>query len=260
MTNFINELNCAVILKNKLIVTDIKIFLINKSILKNFEDAKLPEEYLEQLIKRIYNKIGINSLNEFKKYLELNKIEYKNVVNKVEIEALWNELIVAKFSSQIKIDKEKLLLNIKKNQNKAYKSYLMSEIFFEANDNSDLKKKFNEIKLTIIDKGFDNAALKYSSSETASTGGKLDWINENSLNKTIRKSIDNLEINKFTKPIVLPGGFLILRINDIKNTKVEIDVEKELIKLKNYERNNQLSQYSKIYYNKIKKNLEISEL
>ena len=77
--------------------------------------------------------------------------------------------------------------------------------------------------------------------------------------------IKTIPLNKFiyevfTKPIVLPAGFLILKINDVKNTKVEIDVEKELIKLKNYEKNNQLNQYSKIYYNKIKKNLEISEL
>ena len=70
----------------------------------------------------------------------------------------------------------------------------------------------------------------------------------------------DLDINEFTKPIVVPGGFLILQINDIKNTKIEIDIEKELKKLVNYEKNNQLNQYSKIYFSKIKKNLEINEL
>ena len=43
--------------------------------------------------------------------------------------------------------------------------------------------------------------------------------------------IKNLKINEFTKPIVVPGGFLILQINDIKNTKIEIDIEKELKKV-----------------------------
>jgi peptidyl-prolyl cis-trans isomerase SurA len=80
------------------------------------------------------------------------------------------------------------------------------------------------------------------------------------LNKSIKLAIDNLAINDFTKPIAVPGGFLILQVNDIKNTKIEIDVEKELNKLKNYEKNNQLNQYSKIYFNKVKKDLEISEL
>ena len=58
----------------------------------------------------------------------------------------------------------------------------------------------------------------------------------------------------------MPGGFLILQVNDIKNTKITIDVDKELKKLLNYEKNYQLNQYSKIYYNKIKKDLEINEL
>ena len=88
----------------------------------------------------------------------------------------------------------------------------------------------------------------------------MDWINENSLNKNIKIAINNLKINDFTKPINVPGGFLILQINDIKNTKIEIDVEKEFKKLENYEKNNQLNQYSKIYFNKVKKDLEISEL
>jgi peptidyl-prolyl cis-trans isomerase SurA len=58
----------------------------------------------------------------------------------------------------------------------------------------------------------------------------------------------------------VPSGFLILKINDIKNTKIEIDIDNEYKKMENYEKNNQLNQYSKIYFNKIKKDLEISEL
>ena len=53
---------------------------------------------------------------------------------------------------------------------------------------------------------------------------------------------------------------MILQINDIKKTEVKINIDKEFKKLENYEKNKQLNQYSKIYFNKIKKNLEISEL
>ena len=59
---------------------------------------------------------------------------------------------------------------------------------------------------------------------------------------------------------MVPGGFLILQINDIKNTKFEIDIDNELKKMINLEKNKQLNQYSKIYFNKIKKNLDINEL
>ena len=167
--------------------------------------------------------------------------------------------ILIKFSSKVKINEKELRDRIK-NNNKFIKSYLLSEISFEVSNLKELDNKFQEISKAINNKGFDFAALKYSTSPTSTLGGKLDWINENSLNKSIKTTINNLKINEFTKPINVPSGFLILQINDIKKTKIEIDIEKELKKLKNYEKNSQLNQYSKIYFNKVKKDLEISEL
>ena len=226
---------------------------------KNFDNPKIPEKYLEQILKNIYSKIGLNSINDFEKYLTTNDINFEDVKTKLETEALWNELIIIKFSSQVKINEKSLREKINKNS-KFLKSYLMSEISFEALNLKDLNDKFIEISYAINNEGFDFAALKYSTSPTSNLGGKMDWINENSLNKTIKAAILDLKINDFTKPITVPGGFLILQINDIKKDEVQIDVEKELKRLINYEKNNQLNQYSQVYFNKIKKNLQIDEL
>ena len=226
---------------------------------KNFNNPNIPQKILEQILKNVYSRIGINNLNDFKEYLRINDVNFEDVKNKLETEALWNELILIKFSSKIKINEE-YLKNIIQNNNKFIKSYLMSEISFEILNLTDLDNKFLEISNSIKKEGFDFAALKYSISPTSNIGGKLDWINENSLNKNIKEAIKDLKINEFTKPITVPGGFLILQINDIKNTKIEVDADKELKKLVEFEKNNQLNQYSKIYFNKIKKDLEIDEL
>ena len=226
---------------------------------KNFNNPQIPQKILEQILQNVYSRIGLTNLNDFKKYLIENNVDFENVKNKLEVEALWNELILIKFSAKVKVDEKNLRKQIN-NNSKFLKSYLLSEISFEVSNLKNLEDKFIEISDVINNQGFDFAALKYSVSPTSSLGGKLDWINENSLNKSIKLAIDNLAINDFTKPIAVPGGFLILQVNDIKNTKIEIDVEKELNKLKNYEKNNQLNQYSKIYFNKVKKDLEISEL
>jgi peptidyl-prolyl cis-trans isomerase SurA len=231
----------------------------NIEIKKNLENPKVPEKFLEQILMNIYTKIGLSNLNDFKKYLIINEVDFENVKKKLEIEALWNELIIFKFSSKVKIDKKKLKDEIIKN-NSFLKSYLMSEISFEVSNIKNLENKFLEISNVINNKGFDFAALQYSSSPTSNLGGKLDWINENSLNDTIKEAIIDLKINDFTKPIAVPGGFLILQINDMKNIKIDIDIDNELEKLINFEKNNQLSQYSKIYFNKVKKDLKISEL
>jgi peptidyl-prolyl cis-trans isomerase SurA len=226
---------------------------------KNFNNPKIPQQILDQILQNVYSRIGITNLENFNKYLEINNIDFKSLKNKLEIEALWNELILIKFSSKVKINKKELRKRIKDN-NKFLKSYLLSEIYFDVLNLKELDKKYLEISKTIDEKGFDFAALKYSISPTSSLGGKLDWINENSLNESIKSEIKSLTINNITKPINVPGGFLILQIRDIKNNKIEIDVEKELKKLENYEKNNQLNQYSKIYFDKVKKDLEISEL
>ena len=226
---------------------------------KNFNNPQIPEKFLDRILQNVYLKIGLENINDFKEYLAFNNIDFENVKNKLEIEALWNELILIKFSSKVKIDEENLRKKIQDN-NKFSKSYLLSEISFEVSNLENLESKYGEISNVINNKGFDFAALKYSISATSNFGGKLDWINENSLNKQIKDEIKNLKINDFTKPINVSGSFLILKMNDIKSIQIKVNVENELKKLINFEKNNQLNQYSKIYFNKVKKNLQIDEL
>jgi peptidyl-prolyl cis-trans isomerase SurA len=149
---------------------------------KNFNNPKIPQKFLDQILQNIYSKIGFNNLDEFKRYLTSNNTDLDTVKNKLEIEALWNELILIKFSSKVKINEKELRNRIKKNQN-FIKSYLLSEISFEVSNLKELDNKFQEISKVIINKGFDFAALKYSiSSNVLILEVKLDWINENSLN------------------------------------------------------------------------------
>ena len=110
-----------------------------------------------------------------------------------------------------------------------------------------------------LDDGFENAAALYSTSQSSKNGGDLGWINENSVNKKILKNISKLEIGKYTNPILIPGGFLILKIKDKKQIEKEIDFEKELdLRIRSLQ-NQQLNQYSNIYFNKVKKDIVINE-
>ena len=229
-------------------------------ILKNFDNPKLPDEYLDSLMVNIYTKLGIKNLINFKTYLKSNNINYNFVLSKIETEALWNELIFLKFSNKVKINENQLLKKIVENQNNISKSYLMSEILFEVNENENVQEKYKQISKVILNDGFENAALKYSISETAKSGGELNWINENSLNNKIKKELKKKEKNQFTNPITLPGGFLILKINDIKETKIEKNTEKELKKLITDSKNSQLNQFSIMYFNKVKEDIEINEI
>ena len=179
---------------------------------------------------------------------------------KIRIETVWNQLIFQKYNEQVKIDLEKLrkkILKQKENQN----SYLLSEILFRSETNEDVNKKYELIKKSIENVGFKNSANIYSIADTSKVGGKIGWVNENQLSKEIVKKLEKLKINEYTKPINLIEGYLLLKVEDIKKIKNNnLNIDKELKKLENYERNKQLNRMSNIFFNKIKSNTTINEI
>ena len=228
-------------------------------ILKNFKNLDVNEEYLDLLIKNIYNNLKINSHEEFKNYLKNYNLEIRDIEEKIKIEALWNDLIVKKYNSKININIEQIKRDIKNTKSLINKNYLLSEIVFEIKDTKKLNEKYILIKKSTEDIGFKNTASIYSISDTSKIGGNIGWINERSLSKVIYENIYQLKKGEISKPLIIPGGILILKINDIKNETMKLDPEKELERIVSFKKNRQLNQYSKIYFNKVKKNQELSE-
>jgi peptidyl-prolyl cis-trans isomerase SurA len=223
---------------------------------KHFKEIKIKEEYLDFLLRDMFLRLDLESLDEFEVYLKNYDLTLETVKKKITINALWNELIMKKYTSQVAINEEQIRKKISKIDNIQSKEYLLSEIIFEIENKKDLQKKYNEIVKSIAEIGFENSASTYSISETANTGGEIGWISENSLNNKIKENINHLQIGEISKPIILSNGILILKIVNNKTSKIKIDLQTEFKKALDYERNRQLSQYSTIYYNKVKKNLE----
>ena len=225
---------------------------------KNFKEIKLNEDYSELLLKNIYSRLNLKSIDEFEIYLKNYDLKIIDIEKKITIDALWNELIIKKYSSKIVINEAALKKEILKNSKIQSKEYQLSEIIFDVENKEEIEKKYKKVVKSINEIGFENSAATYSFSESAKIGGDIGWINESSLNNNIRKNINGLKIGEFTKPIILSNGILILKLINTKNSETNIDIENELKKAINYERNRQMNQYSKIYYNKIKKNLDFN--
>ncbi len=252
----LDKKNLNSIAKNSLIREKIK----ENEILKYTKTIKINQKFLEKLIKNRYAKLNLNNKNEFLNYLKNYDIDIENIEKKISIETVWNQLIYQKFSSKVKIDKNSLKKQIEETFSKGEKSYLLSEIVISANNKNLLNKKLKEIKEEISNNSFNNAALLYSNSDTSELGGKLGWINESSLNKNISEKLKNLKIKEITEPIFTANGYLILKIDDIKFIEKNYDKEKELENLIMFKTNQQLNQFSNIYFKKIKKNTNINEL
>ena len=229
-------------------------------ILRNYKSIEVEQTFMKELISSSYKKLGFKDLESFKIHLDNNSISFENFKNKIAIDSLWNEIIFFKFQKKIKIDKDNLRNQIIEKKDKEIKSYLLSEIVFNVDEKLNFKSKYNQIKEDILEKGFDNAALLHSISNTSNSGGELGWIEENSLNSKLQKTILKLNIGEITEPIIIQGGFLILKLNNTKKIKNKVDVEVELKKLIAKETNQQLNQLSNIYFNKVKKEIQINEI
>jgi peptidyl-prolyl cis-trans isomerase SurA len=260
-----NEYNYLLALNNKLKnLEKEKIFNIAREsiirekikkveLIRNSIQLDMDIRYLDQLYKNIYLGLNLKSLDSFKEYLKTYNLDFETVQKKLQIDALWNVLIVRKYNSKIEIDIDKLKESIN-NRKTLVNSYLLSEIVFEIKNKEELKTKYNEILNSINEVGFENSASIYSIADSGKTGGDVGWVEISSLNNKIQDNIISLKKGDVTSPFIIPGGVLILRINEIKEELKEIDFDLELSNAIEFERNKQLNQYSKIYFDKTRKN------
>ena len=217
------------------------------------------EEILSKVITDIYLGIGISNLSEFENYLSKNEVDLEKVKRKISIEIAWNDLVVNTFKNQIEIDQKMIRQELEKLKKQAVENLLLSEIIFTINDKKELDPKYNEIKKSINDIGFEESARIYSLSDSKKDGGKLGWIYKNQLSNEIKEGLKEINVGDFSKPIVTSGGFLILKLNDIKMENVEIDEKKQLEKMIEFERNRQLTRFSTLYYKRVYNSAEIDE-
>lgn len=242
------------IAKNSLFRNIIKEISLEK-VIKNFE---LNESDFERILLSNYSSIGINDINELQEHLLQFNINIQSLKKKIAVDSYWNKIIYDMYNKNIKIDLDQIKKNIL--NNKLQKEFLLSEIVFNVDVEENFEEKLNNIKKSIEEKGFENSALIYSVSDSVNVGGKLGWISENSINEEILNEILKTGINNYTKPIKIPNGFLILKINEIKNTEKNINLEEELQKVIRVKTNEQLNQFSNLFFNKVKKDIFINEL
>ena len=252
--NDLNEKDLFEISKNSILRDKVK-----KIEIMNFvKELKVDDKFLLRFIKNKYSKIGINSLEKFEDYLINNNLNKESITEKFYIEIIWNDLIFQKFKNKVVIDKEKIKNEILDNpRKKRQKELLLSEITFSPNNKKNFQIKYEKILQDIESLGFKKTALIHSNSNTATNGGLIGWIKEDNLNKNIKGIISKLSIGQFSKPIRTSSGFIIIRIEDKKESETNFNLNKRVDEAILFKTNNQLDQFSGMYFNKIKKDLVI---
>ena len=235
--------------------------IIKKKELERFFDFKKENKLIDIIENNLIKNKKINNKSEFMAILENNNLKYEMIREKLKVEAYWNQLIYDKYSKNLKIDKNKLkekILNNLKNKKKRFE-YNLSEILYTSKNNESHNSILTKINQNLEKIGFENTANIFSISNSSKNGGLIGWINELQLSSKVRNEINKLEIGQVSRPIKIQNGYLLIKINDKKEFKENINIEDQLTKLINKEKNRQLNTFSNIFYKRLKKNIEINE-
>ena len=235
--------------------------IIKKNEIKKYTNFDKENMFVKEYLTNLYSSLNYENETDFQNALSSIKGNYSldEVKEKLKIEILWNELIYVRYNKQIKIDKNLFLEKINNLENQNTKEYLLSEIVFERKKDTNLDFQVNQINSSINEIGFNNSANIYSISQTSKLGGKVGWVNENSLSEIIANKLSKLNEKQISEMIQIGNNYLILKIEKIRLKKNLVNKEKELDTMIKFETNKQLNQFSRIFFDKSKINYSINE-
>ncbi len=91
------------IAKNSLLREKIKTIELSKTV----KISEIDQKYTNVLLEQFMKKLNLKSKDEFKNLIKTKDLQFKSIEHKLKIELLWNQLILNKFSQNVKIDKKK---------------------------------------------------------------------------------------------------------------------------------------------------------
>ena len=183
---------------------------------------------------------------------ELNKKSEEELTENNVVEELTKNKVVVEEQGGIIIKSESASYNNKKNPIDVERSI---EKVTEAKKNDQIT--IDDLIENIKEKGFENTAIQFSSSPTAQQGGRLGWVSESKFSKILLKFIKKTKIGTITEPIPISGGILILKVENKRVEENKIDLDKKMKQLIEIEKNNQLNNFSRNYFNQVKNNIKI---
>ncbi len=190
----------------------------------------------------VYN-FPLDDFEDFKSFLESEKIDFEIVLEQLKNELLWKKLSQQMFASKITINSIDVDVIIKKYENKLGKTeYDYREIILLNNNLNDwdTSKKKLETVLSLMETGtsFDLLASKFSDIEYNNNKNN-NWTLEDNIDGDTRSILEQMKIGDIKKNIKINNGFKIIKLNnkrkfgkkDAKYTFIKFSsLEKEQIK------------------------------
>ncbi len=200
-------------------------------------------------------------LKGFKKIFEINNIDYDYYLKEIENEFAWQNLVFKLYANKLEIndsDIDRQLNEIIKNQ-KNVNEYELAEIEILIEKDLGSDQQIKEIESQIAKIGFENTAIKFSSSTSALEGGNIGWINSNIISKRILDIINEMNIGDVSRPLIQANSITFFKLLNKKSVEIDVtNLDKIRETIINNNKNDMLNLYSNSHLSKIKNNAYIN--
>ncbi len=235
--------------------------LINKKLKK--EEIKkygilVNEDNISSYINNFSSKLNMN-IEDFIRAMDRGNINYDLYKESIKIDLSWQSLIYELNKKNLSIDEGQIIQELNqiiKNRSNL-KEYELAEIVVDKIESSENQKKIlNEINDYINQFNFEEAALKYSISSSASEGGKIGWVGFQTLSDKLKNILIKLKIGEVSKPINNVDQIIFIKLLNKRKIKTNLNLEAEKIKksLINKRKNELLNLYSNNHLSKKRNN------
>lgn len=132
----------------------------------------------------------------------------------------WREFSRARFAPQINVDEEDIARARLSFGNQTSVRVLLSEIIMPLGngDPQAIQDRANQISQYTTEAEFAAAARRYSATESAGRGGRMEWVAINDLPEGLRPVVLGLAPGEVSDPLPLQGAIALFQLRDIEET------------------------------------------
>ena len=237
-------------------------FKLKKKETKNIKNPNNLNNRLNGYLDNVAKNYNTNKQGLKKKFID-NALDFDLFIDEIKTEFIWQRLIYNLYKNKLTLDDKEVdqeLNNFIQNQ-KNIEEYKLGEIEVVSNNEISDREKIEEIKDQIKSIGFENTAIKFSTTASALNGGDIGWISAKSLSNEILNILKVMKSGEISKPIIRSNTILFLKLIDKKIINVkDIDLNQVKQNIINAKKDELLNLFSTSHLSKIKNNAYITYL
>ena len=234
--------------------------LINKKLKKEEIDRYgilIEENRVSSYLTDISSKLKMDK-EDFIKIMKRNDISFDLYKEEIKIDLAWQSLIYELNKNSLSVDEKQIIQELNEiiKNKKDLEEYELAEIVVDKIYDSNQESILTEISDYISQFNFEEAALKYSISSSASEGGNIGWVSSTSLSNQLKNVLNKLSLGETSSPIINVDQIIFIKLLNKRKTKANLNLEAEQIKnsLINKRKNELLNLYSNNHLSKKRNN------